>query len=255
MRIKNLTSSACNQAIICILAFIIVFTAIDFSILFVALNSGMTLCESICWMFSSFCEADLGMKFVFLVLLIIPFFFLFLLIYELKERAADEATAYDSEAFIKFIDFLEDKLILSYLSKNSTKEITYKDIDSLELVVDTCIAINKRVPGTYSAIQGLYINIKANGYSYSIHYAPVNLNKLYKIIYYSQYMKNFSYRFIGNGNHTKETLGKIIEDYIQNGYKKTLRTNLYSPVNPVILTILFVSIFGGFILFIFGLFK
>ncbi len=255
MRIKNLTSSACNQTIICILAFILVFSAIDISLLLIALNSGMTLWESFCWMFSSFCEADLGMKFVFLVLLITPLFFLFLLIYELKERVADEASAYDSETFIKFIDFLEDKLLLSYLNKNSVKEIIYKDIDSLELVVDTCIALNKHLPGTYSAIQGLYINIKANSYSYSIHYAPVNLNKLYKIVYYSQYMKDFSYRFIGNGNHTKETLGKIIEDYIQNGYKKTLRTNLYSPVNPIVLTILFVSIFGGFILFILSLFK
>ena len=104
-------------------------------------------------------------------------------------------------------------------------------------------------------MQGLYINIKSGSYSFSIHHAPVDLNKLYKVIYYSQYMKNFSYRFTGRGEQTKETLQKIIDDYITNGYKKTLRTNLYSPVNPMILTIIFVLIIAGWILFILSLFK
>ena len=253
MRIKNLTSNASNQGIICILALFLVFVAIDIAILAIALNSGMTLGESFGWMFSSFCEADLEMKFVYLVLLIFPFFWLFLLVNELRVRISDDAIAYNSETFIKYVDFTDDKIKLSYLKSNGIKEIYYKDIDSIELVIDTCIAYNKY--GPYSAIQGLYINIKSGSYSFSIHHAPVDLNKLYNVIYYSQYMKNFSYRFTGRGEQTKETLQKTIDDYIANGYKKTLRTNLYSPVNPIILTILFVSIFGGFILFILSLFK
>jgi len=253
MRINNLTSNASNQGIICILALFLVFAAIDIAILAIALNSGMTLGESFSWMFSSFCEADLEMKFVYLVLLIFPFFWLFLLLNELRIRMLDDAIAYNSEAFIKYIDFADDKIKLSYLKLNSTKEIYYKDIDSIELVIDTCIAYNKF--GPYSAIQGLYINIKSGSYSFSIHHAPVDLNKLYKVIYYSQYMKNFSYQFTGKGEQTKETLQKTIDDYISNGYKKTLRTNLYSPVNPMILTIIFVLIIAGWILFILSLFK
>ena len=254
MRIKNLTSNASNQGIICILALFLVFAAIDIAILAIALNSGMTLGESFSWLFSSFCDADLKMKFVYLVLLIFPFFWLFLLVNELRVRIADDAIAYNSETFIKYADFTDDKVKLSYLKSSSiNKEIYYKDIDSIELVIDTCIAYNKY--GPYSAMQGLYINIKSGSYSFSIHHAPVDLNKMYKVIYYSQYMKNFSYRFTGRGEQTKETLQKIIDDYITNGYKKTLRTNLYSPVNPMILTIIFVLIIAGWILFILSLFK
>ena len=249
MRIKNLTSNASNEGIICILTFLIVFTIIDISILFIALNSGMTLGESIAWMFSSFCEADLGMKFVFLVLLIFPFFWLFLLVNELRVRIFDDAIAYNSETFVKYVDFTDDKIKLSYLKSNCTKEIYYKNIDSIELVIDTCIAYNKY--GPYSAIQCLYINIKSGSYTFSIHHSPVDLNKLYKVIYYSQYMKNFSYRFTGRGEQTKETLQKTIDDYITNGYKKTLRTNLYS-LNPIII---FVSIITVGLFFILNLFK
>ncbi len=253
MRIKNLTSNASNQGIICILALFLAFAAIDIAILVIVLNSGMTLGESFSWMFSSFCDADLGMKFVYLVLLIFPFFWLYLLVNELKVRIADDAIAYNSETLVKYVDFTDDKIKLSYLKSNCTKEIYYKNIDSIELVIDTCIAYNKY--GPYSAMQGLYINIKSGSYSFSIHHAPVDLNKMYKVIYYSQYMKNFSYRFTGRGEQTKETLQKTIDDYITNGYKKTLRTNLYSPVNPIVLTIIFVSIITGWLFFILNLFK
>lgn len=253
MRIKNLTSNASNQGIICILALFLAFAAIDIAILVIVLNSGMTLGESFSWMFSSFCDADLGMKFVYLVLLIFPFFWLYLLVNELKVRIVDDAIAYNSETLVKYVDFTDDKIKLSYLKSNCTKEIYYKNIDSIELVIDTCIAYNKY--GPYSAVQGLYINIKSGSYSFSIHHAPVDLNKMYKVIYYSQYMKNFSYRFTGRGEQTKEILQKTIDDYITNGYKKTLRTNMYSPVNPIVLTIIFVSIITGWLFFILNLFK
>ena len=51
MRIKNLTSNASNQGIICILALFLAFAAIDIAILVIVLNSGMTLGESFSWMF------------------------------------------------------------------------------------------------------------------------------------------------------------------------------------------------------------
>lgn len=253
MRIKNLTSNASNQGIICILVLFLAFTAIDIAILFIVLSSGMTLGESLSWMFSSFCEADLGMKLAYLALSIFPFFWLFLLVNELKVRIFDDIIVYSMEDFIKYVDFTDDKVKLTYLKSNCTKEILYKDIDSLELTIDTCIAHNKY--GSYSAMQGLYIDIKSGSYSFSIHHAPVDLNKLYKIIYYSQYMKVFSYRFSGRGEQTKEVLQKTIDDYIANGYKKTLRTNMYSPVNPIVLTIIFGSIIAGWFYFLLSLFK
>lgn len=250
MRIKNLTSYTSNQTIFSIVVMFLLFTAIDILILAIALRSGMTLGESFSWMFSSFCEADLEMKFAYLFLLISPFIWLFCLVSELEEILIMRyINAYKSKTFIKYIDFYDDKIKLSYPKSNSAKEIYYKDIDSIELVID-CAEYHGR-----ALVRCLYINIKSGSYFFSIHHEPFNFNKFFKVIYYSQYMNNFSCRFTGKGEHAKEILQKKIDDYIKNGYKKTLRTYLYSSVNPVIVLIIFVSIMAGWILFIYSLFK
>lgn len=254
MRIKNLTSNACTQTIVALSTLFLVFAASDISIFAIGINAGMTVWETLCWVFSGFGENNLGFQAACIALFLLPFLWLFCLINELNVRRYDNIQAYSLDYFIKYIDFMNDKVRLTYLkAEKGYKDIYYKDIDSIELVINTCIVYNKY--GPYSATQGLYINIQAGSYLCSIHHAPVDLGKLYKVIYYSQFMKSFSYKFTGNGEQTKEVLKKVIDDYIQNNYRKTLRTYMYSPVNPIILTIIFGALFGGFIFFILSLFK
>lgn len=254
MRIKNLTSNACNQTIIALSALFLLFATIDILIFAIGLNAGMTVWETLCWMFSGFGENNLGYQVAWIALYLLTFLWLILLITQLNVRRYDDIKAYSLDYFIKYVDFMNDKVRLTYLkAEKGYKDIYYKDIDSIELVIDTCIGYNKY--GPYSATQGLYINIKSGSYLCSIHHAPLDLGKLYKVVYYSQFMKSFSYKFTGNGEQTKEVLKKVIDDYIQNNYRKTLRTYMYSPVNPIILTIIFVTLFVGFTFFILSLFK
>ena len=220
----------------------------------IGLTSGMTVFETLGWMLSELGANDSGLQLILIALYLLTFIWLILLINELKARKNDNILPRSLPNFIKYIDFMNDKVRLTYLeTKKRYKDIYYKDIDSIELIINTCIGYNKYGPN--SATQDLYINIKSGSYLCSIHHAPVNLDKLYKIIYYSQFMKSFSYKFTGNGEQTKEILKKTIDDYIRNNYRKTLITYIYSPTIQKILTIIFIALFVGFLLFIESLSK
>lgn len=149
----------------------------------------------------------------------------------------------------EYIDIQDDKIIFLYSNPPKSKDIYYKDIDKLEVIINTCIYRG------HSAHDGLNMNISIGSESYSINYKPIDLNVLYKIIYCSQYAKSFSYDFTGNGEQTKETLKKVIDDYIKNDYKKTALTLFYTPINPFILTAICLAIMGVFLLFVNSLFH
>jgi len=249
MRIKNLTSNASNQAIFCIFTLFLVCVFIDLTILFIALNSGITFKESFDWIFSSFCEVNFEMKFIYIILLILPFVWLFFLVNQLKAKMSDDRIAYELN-FIKYIDFEDNRIKLVYLKTNEIREISYKDIDFMELIINTGLLTGRPI----SIVKELCININSDSYSFSIRYSPVDFNKLFKIIYYSQYMNRFSYRFTGTEINLQKALQKTINDYIKNNYKKTFGAYLYAPHSNV-LAIIIVFIFVTFMLFIYILFK
>ncbi len=176
----------------------------------------------------------------------------------LKRIFAKEFEQY-KEKNPEYIDFEENGVSLLFVDSSKSRKINYKNIDKLELVIDTCICngylYGGDMPVNFSAHNGVYINITSGSNTYSIHHNPINLNVLYEIIRYSQYVKTFSYSFTGDGEKTKKTLKKVIDDYIKNGYKKTLLTHMNSPINPLVLVLIFLILFGGFMLFISSLFH
>ena len=235
MRIKNQISTANNQSIFSILVLFFIFIVLDIIIL-----TGVEPYNFSFWHFI-----------VFIFTFILPV----LLGFEIKKRNTDDIIARNTESFIKYADFLNDSIVINYLNSNNKQQYYYSNIYKLELVIATAMAYGQH--GAYSTIQGLEINITPteNGKTLTICHAPVDLNKLYKIIYYSKNIKNFSYSFTGNGKQTKEKLEKIIEDYINNNYKKTLMTSLYSTVNPFVIALISIILLGGWIIFIASLFR
>ncbi len=75
MRIKNLTSNACNQTIIALSALFLVFAAIDVSIFTIGLNAGMSVGETLGWMFSGFGENSFRLQLAFIVFYILTLFY------------------------------------------------------------------------------------------------------------------------------------------------------------------------------------
>ena len=235
MRIKNQISKASSQSIFSILLLLFIFIVLD--VILVAGNSSHNF------------------SFLHFIAFIFPFILLVLLGFEIKKHNTDDIITRNTESFIKYADFLNDCIVINYLNSNNKQQYYYSNIYKLELVIQTALAYGQH--GTYSTIQGVEINITPaeNGKTLTIYHAPVDLNKLYKIIYYSRNIKNFSYSFTGNGIQTKEKLEKIIEDYINNSYKKTLTTSLYSTVNPFVIALISIILLGGWIIFILSLFK
>ena len=58
-------------------------------------------------------------------------------------------------------------------------------------------------------------------------------------------MNKFSFKFNGNTEAVYEIeniYGKVIEDFIKNGYQKTMLTKLYSPLNMFMVIIISVFV-------------
>lgn len=216
MKIKNtIPDSVANDTIIgivCLFLFSLCFLIFTLW-LCTEFNPEMSIIESLC-------KADVSMKVLCSITLIFPILCLLILINQIQARRFENEIASNTKDFINYIDFSDNKIILSYLNPISIREIYYNDINSMELVIDTYDSRSKY--NIHPSIEGMHINIIAGSNSYSIYYSPVNLNKLYKIIFYSQYMKSFSYLLTGDSKQMKKELGKSIDNYIRNNYRKTL---------------------------------
>lgn len=249
MRIKNLPSKETYHGIFIIFAMFLGFIILNILFLFTHFTSGKSFSSLI----SSFAEMHFEMQLVSIATIILPFAFLFYFVKAFRSRVAADRLAKKKIGFIEYVDFENYGMRLSYLNSNQVKNVYYKDIDSMELVIETGIAYNKY--GSYSVVSGLHINIKFGSEIFSIYCTPVDLAKMYKIIYYSQFMKNFSYRIIGDGDDAKRNLRVAIENYIKNNYKDTIVTKLSSSVNPIILLVIFLSILVGLLAFVQSLFR
>lgn len=253
MRIKNQISTESLQGILCLFLMFLAFFVIDLFIIGIGFSSGMTLSGFWSWIYSGFMEADFEMKLVFIALIVLPIFMLVALVVALKKRSEDAEYASINEHFIRQVEFLNEGIKLTRNNPNFNDAFMYNHV-SMELVIKTGMATNKY--GRYSVIYGVdIILIDENGKQHKIDYSPINLNNLYKLVYYSQFMKGFSYRFTGTGEQTKTTLANYIQDYIKNGYKKTWKIFISCPLNPWIVLLIVLLSIGAGVLMILSLFR
>lgn len=78
----------------------------------------------------------MGYQVAWITLFLLTFLWLFFLINELNVRRYDAIQAYSLDYFIKYIDFMNDNVRLTYLkTEKGYKDIYYKDIDSIEIYI------------------------------------------------------------------------------------------------------------------------
>ena len=219
MKLKNQISQASLEGIICILALFIIHLLLAVGIFIISINSGMTFAEFWEWVADNFINGEFELKLIILYLIFAPLLWLVLSIVNIKERTIDVKKANNHTHTIKDIIFEKEGICIRYKNPQLfDKKITYKNITNFKLTVKTGISYNKY--GSYSCIFGASLSLcDIENKEYSIYYSPVNINNLYKLVYYSQFMKNFEYEFSGNGEQTKEKLTKNINKIIKNGYK------------------------------------
>ena len=161
------------------------------------------------------------------------------------ETSLLEQASFDSELFIRYVDFLDEKIILSLPVLGRTKELFYRDIDSFEFIID--IGMRSLAKSKQMVINSCSLKFKSGDFNCSIR-ANIDLNKIFLIIYYSQFVKKFSYRIDSKSEITKSNLEKLINDYVKNNYRKTFKMCLVLPNDSIALSIVIALIYG-FIIF------
>lgn len=232
MRIKHLSKiTSINNDLYATIAVLIFFAAIDIYILLYALISQSSLVLAFKFLFISFLESVWTMKIIYLLIFLIPLLMLYLLINELNKKKNFNPTG-----LIKYIDFKDDKIILSYYNTSNVDTIYYSNIYYIEFVFDTDFC------NTGAMITGIQINVKSNKLSFSVNspFDVFRINDLCKLVFYTQYIKNFSYRYTGNGIEAQNYFSEIIEEYINNNYKKSVKI-LYRQYWQIIVAFLFIS--------------
>ena len=188
MKIKHQTSKSTITGILCILAFVIVFTAIDLAILIISLNNGMTINDFFVWVWESFVNNDIELKFIIIVLILIPFIMTGVLISEVITRIRDNKNV-NNDKLVKYINFVKEGITLAYKNTQYNKNILYSNIENLSLTIETGIARGKY--GPYDCVYGAHIDITDNkGIEYHVYYLPLKILNLYKIVCLTKYMKN-----------------------------------------------------------------
>ena len=235
MKIKHQTSKSTITGILCILAFVIVFTAIDLAILIISLNNGMTINDFFVWVWESFVNNDIELKFIIIVLILIPFIMTGVLISEVITRIRDNKNV-NNDKLVKYINFVKEGITLAYKNTQYNKNILYSNIENLSLTIETGIARGKY--GPYDCVYGAHIDITDNkGIEYHVYYLPVKILNLYKIVCLTKYMKNFQYKFTGNGNDIKKKLTKNFLKIINNDYKITFGMYFAQSITTILIVI------------------
>ena len=134
MKIKHQTSKSTITGILCILAIVIVFMATDLAILIISLNNGMTINDFFVWVWESFVNNDIELKFIIIVLILIPFLMTGVLIGEVITRIRDNKNV-NNDKLVKYINFVKDGITLAYKNPQYNKNILYSNIKNLSLTI------------------------------------------------------------------------------------------------------------------------
>ena len=161
---------------------------------------------------------------------------------------------------IKYLEF-SNKGITICDNDNVMFKVVYEDIDEMKLMLRTKNAYSYMntmlLRYRYVGITGMNLQLKYN--DNKVHkVVTINtssgftlLDKIFEIVYFSQYISEFSYKF--SKQHEEElqkTFGKAIESYKANNYKHTFRSFGYTMW--AIPTLIFTIILSFFILFFVG---
>lgn len=128
-----------------------------------------------------------------------------------------------------YVDFYDSHLELC-IDANSKLQMGYDNITEIELIIKNNIIGNKRVQ-----LYGFILNIKyrdgdlERNFSITENVSFCFVSKIFKILYFSKYVKNFYYTFTHDDNLVQSLLGCSMELFIKNNYKHTIKSYINTP--------------------------
>lgn len=176
--------------------------------------------------------------FIFLLSVVLPIFMYAGLIWEIVKKI-NSSVKFNSELNLKSIDLNEDIIKFNFNQPQYNFYCGYHDIENLDMNIITTIVHTKN--GTYTGFQELELNFRLlNNKNFTLKNATISPMKLiYKVLYYTRNVQNFSYRFSGAGEI--EDIKEKIENYRRTGKKRVLGE---SGENSLLLLSIIFSIFA-----------
>ncbi len=228
LNFKKRVSEKSLEFFLGLLAIFIATVAIDLCIIVMLINTGFTFQDIIALTVNNFVYATAQYKLIILYLIIAPFALGILLVNNAKMQSGDFSSVkeHNLNTIIRDIHIHKEGLCFkSKVLKIYDLKIAYYNIESFKIKIKTGIAYNKF--GLYSCVYNANITLKdKNNTEYSFYYSPVNIKTLYKLVYYSKYIKHFEYEITGKGTKTKNRLTEDFQKIIKNHYNATLFTRL-----------------------------
>ena len=167
-------------------------------------------------------DARNGIIFAFIALS--PIFSGVCLLGSLKKRKIGDTSPIQYDKSIKLINFKEETLEIVFSNDTSKQEYHYRDIENLKLYMLNPAGIRLKYGSTIK-IEKLFINFNIGEQSFTVR-SWLNMGNFTKIIYYSQFIKNFSYEYVEAEDEIKILLDDYIQCYIKNNYNNTLKNSL-----------------------------
>lgn len=220
MRINNVNEKTSLQSIVILTFICLIVTAIIVALYTFSGTSAYSIQGFFEWAVTSFkavCVGNIEDKVLMWTLFIILPLGLYISLFWAIISRNIALREFSSKLNVKFVDFLQDRINFNFNMPQYNFACGYSEVNKLEMVLKTMLVHSKY--GTNIVLKQINLNFTVlNNKNFSISNTPLlPMGLIYKILEYSRYMNNFSYKFEGAG--VSEEIREKIENYLQKGNK------------------------------------
>lgn len=176
--------------------------------------------ENLRWLYDLY-WSDVRNVIILAFIALSPFFSGVYLVDAFKKKKMGYTSPIQYDKSIKHINFKKETIEIFFSDDTPKQKYNYRDIESLKL----CIANPKRVRSRYCStfyMEELFVNFSIGERHFAVR-SHLNMDSFTQIIYYSQFVKKFSYEYIETEDEIKILLDDYIQCYIGNNYSNTIK--------------------------------
>lgn len=220
MHINNVNEKTSLQTIVALSILCFIVTAIFVSIYSFSGVETYSISGFFEWAVTSFkavCTGDVEDKVLMWILFVILPVGLYLCLFWAIISRNVALREFNSKLNLKSVDLLQDRINFNFNKSQYNFACGYSEVNNLEMVLKTILVHTKY--GTNIVLKQITLDFTVlNNKKFSLSNTPVApMGLIYKILEYSRYMNNFSYKFEGAG--VAEDYREKIENYLSQGGK------------------------------------
>ena len=250
MRLKNISSKTTSINYIIMLVFSLFLVLLNFVFYAFSVNWNLSFGSFFDWYFEIIkliFNSNDDLRWIYALLVIAPFIFFVLFIYEYLVRKA-EIDKLNKNLNLKYIDFNDNNVFFQFNHSENDFECSYEQLNASHLEICTRQAYSRY--GFHSIVNELIIEIEvSNRGKFKLN----NVSKdIYEVIKYLAKSKNFNYEITGSGFDIREPLSKNIDEFLSNGF---IKPNIHKQMSSYYLIFAAIFLVLGIIISFNGIFS